>query len=238
MFITTRCVWYLIKTYFKSKKILRWAKKMDEWDGWQLSYDYLWEIAPDAMSKTESRIVFHGIENIPERKEKEQGILFVGNHQSYLDILVLYMAMERPTAFVSKKQLWKVPLIGAIMQGIGCEMIDRDDIRQSLNAIKNTAEKLNKGLNMIIFPEGTRSKSEEMGEFKKGFLKAATMSGSTIVPFRIQNLYAVFEGNPGFKVTPAQVDVFFGEPIEVKDMSRAEQKQLSENMKDIVASLR
>ena len=91
---------------------------------------------------------------------------------------------------------------------------------------------------MVIFPEGTRSQGPVMAEFKKGSIKAATMVGAPIVPFRIENMYAIFEGNKGIKVKPAEVHIYFGKMIDVAGMSRAEQKELSANMKEIVESLK
>ena len=130
-----------------------------------------------------------------------------------------------------------MPFVGGMMRCIGCVLINRKDLRQSMDAIKVTSERLEKGLNMIIFPEGTRSKSEEMGEFKKGSIKAATNIGASIVPFRISHLADVFEANKGFKIVPRQVDIYFGEPIETSEMSKKDQRFLADHMKEIVQSL-
>ncbi len=237
MFETVKSVWYMVKVYFETKPIFRRARKMPEKDSWQVGYDYLYVHTAELMKQTGSRIVFHGLENIPERKDWETGILFVGNHQSYFDIPVLLSVMERPTAFVAKKELSHVPFVGGMMRCIGCVLINRKDLRQSMDAIKVTSERLEKGLNMIIFPEGTRSKSEEMGEFKKGSIKAATNIGASIVPFRISHLADVFEANKGFKIVPRQVDIYFGEPIETSEMSKKDQRFLADHMKEIVQSL-
>ena len=121
---------------------------------------------------------------------------------------------------------------------IGSVPIDRKDIRQNVDAIRETAEHLKKGLNMVIFPEGTRARGPEMLEFKKGSIKAAIMGGAKIVPFRMQNAYGIYEGNHKLKITPAEVDVFFGEPIDICSMGKKEQREVIDNMKEIIANLR
>ena len=120
---------------------------------------------------------------------------------------------------------------------IGCVSIEREDLRQALTAIKETGQRLQDGLNMVIFPEGTRSHGPEVAEFKKGSIKAATMVGAPIVPFRLENMYAIFEGNRGIKVKPSEVHVYFGPVIDVAAMSRQEQKELGGQMRDIVLAL-
>ena len=125
MFETVKSVWYMVKVYFETKPIFRRARKMPEKDSWQVGYDYLYVHTAELMKQTGSHIVFHGLENIPERKDWETGILFVGNHQSYFDIPVLLSVMERPTAFVAKKELSHVPFVGGMMRCIGQEKLPR-----------------------------------------------------------------------------------------------------------------
>jgi len=234
MFETIRTGLYMCKIFAKARKIIRQSKKVSEQESWQMGYDFIRPYAQGIFKVAGTRIIYHGLENLPERK----GVLYVGNHQSYLDIPAILAVMEEPTAFVSKDSVGKTPFLGPILDVVGCVSIVREDIRQSLNAIKEASQKLEKGLNMVIFPEGTRSQGPVMGEFKKGSIKAATMVGAPIVPFRIENMYSIFEGNKGIKVKPCEVHVYFGEMIDIASMSRAEQKELGGRMKEIVESLK
>lgn len=233
MLRTLRTLWYLVVTYFQTLGLFRRGKKMPEAQRWKKGYEYLRNRCPGFMKVTETRIVYHGLENLPEKT----GILFVGNHQSYFDIPILYCVMPDPTGFVSKIELNKVPFVGNMLHMIGSVPIDRGNLRQNLDAIRETAEHLKKGLNMVIFPEGTRARGPVMGEFKKGSLKAATMSEATVVPFRIKDAYKIYEGNHALKITPAEVDVYFGEPIEVAALSKKEQRDLADHMRDIIEKL-
>lgn len=234
MFETIRSAAFMGKVFIKARKAIRKSKKLPLEEGWQLGYDFVHPLAPELLKVTGSRVIYHGLENLPEQK----GVLFVGNHQSYLDIPVLLGVMEAPTAFVSKKSVGKKPFLGPILDMLGCVSIDRENLRQSLTAIKEASQRLTQGLNMVIFPEGTRSQGPEIAEFKKGSIKAATMVGAPIVPFRLENVYAIFEGNKGIKVKPSEVHVYFGEPIDVAAMSKAEQRELAGKMREIVVNLK
>lgn len=234
MFETIRTAAYMGKVFLSSRKVIRKSKKQPEEEMWQTGYDFVHPRAAEIFKKAGTRIIYHGLENLPEQK----GVLFVGNHQSYLDIPAILAVMEAPTAFVSKKSVGEKPFLGPILDMVGCVSIDRENLRQSLTAIKEASVKLQKGLNMVIFPEGTRSQGPEMAEFKKGSIKAATMVGAPIVPFRLENVYAILEGNKGIKVKPAEVHVYFGEMIDVASMSKAEQRELGGKMREIVQSLK
>lgn len=234
MFETIRTAAYMGKVFLSSRNVIRKSKKQPEEEMWQTGYDFVHPRAAEIFKIAGTRIIYHGLENLPEQK----GVLFVGNHQSYLDIPAILAVMEAPTAFVSKKSVGEKPFLGPILDMVGCVSIDRENLRQSLTAIKEASVKLQKGLNMVIFPEGTRSQGPEMAEFKKGSIKAATMVGAPIVPFRLENVYAILEGNKGIKVKPAEVHVYFGEMIDVASMSKAEQRELGGKMREIVQSLK
>lgn len=232
---TIRALWFMVKAYVVSKLMLFKAKRQPEEQRWKTVYEYFREYCPRLMDATGSRIIYHGLENLPE----QPGALYVANHQSLFDIVVILSVMEYPTAFVNKKELEKTIFVGALMHNMGCVYIDREDLRQSLEAIKQASEQLKRGLNMVIFPEGTRSKNGEIGEFKKGSLRAATNVGAPIVPVRIDpNIRDILENNRGLTVIPQEVHVYFGEPIDVASMDRKEQKELAEHIRDIVISLK
>jgi len=234
MFETIRTAAYMAKVFLEARKYIRKSKKLPQAEGWQMGYDFVHERAAKLLKIAGSRVIYHGLENLPEQK----GVLFVGNHQSYLDIPAILSVMEAPTAFVSKKSVGKKPFLGPILAMLGCVSIDRENLRQSLTAIKEASQRLTEGLNMVIFPEGTRSQGPDIAEFKKGSIKAATMVGAPIVPFRLENVYAILEGNKGIKVKPSEVHVYFGEPIDVASMNKAEQRELGGKMREIVLDLK
>lgn len=232
MFETLRCLAFYIKEmihFGPKRKALKATQNGDYVPGYKLA----WNMAKRLNLYTGSRIVYHGLENLPE----EKGVLFVSNHQSVFDIPVIMEVMDSPTAFVSKKELRKIPGVGLWIRMIGGIFMDRKDLRQSMQAILDTGEVMKKGLNMVIFPEGTRSKGKEHHEFKAGSLKPATMAKTAIVPVFIDGTANIFEANKGFKIKPAEVQVYFGKPISVKELTRGEQKALAASIEDIVFNL-
>lgn len=233
MFETLRTVNYLIGLRIRMIRVRRQIKTMDSAEAWDTVYHFLRPETAGLMKAIPSRIIYHGLENLPE----QTGVLFVGNHQSYFDIPVLLACMEAPTAFVAKNSLSKIPLVGPLMKMMDCVLLDRDDLRQAVEAIHQTSYRLKSGLNMVIFPEGTRSRCDTMGEFKKGSLKAATLSGAPIVPFRIDGTHGLFESNKGIRVKSREVHVYFGEPIDTSSLDRDQQKQLAAHIRDIVLAL-
>ena len=233
MFDTSRTIYFLLGIHFRLSKLEKKIPNMTPSEAREAAFHFVRPESAAFLQNIPVRVIYHGIEYFPETS----GILFAGNHQSYFDIPILLACMESPTGFVGKSSLQKIPLIGRIMRLLECVFMDREDLRQSLDAIKSASELLKEGMNVVIFPEGTRSRSDEIGEFHKGSLKAATMVGAPIVPFRIDGAHAIFESNRGFSVKPREVHVYFGEPIYTDTLSRVDQKDLSANFENIVKSL-
>lgn len=169
-----------------------------------------------------------GQENIPEGP-----VLFVSNHQSYLDIPVFMSAVGRkPIGFIAKQSLSKVPGFGSWIKAIRSVFIIREDSRASLKSIEEGVELLKQGFSLVIFPEGTRSRSSEMAEFKRGSLRLATKAGVPVVPVTLQNTHFAFEAQGHF--APTKVTFTFHPAIETKDMARKEMNELPGIVEDTV----
>ena len=126
-----------------------------------------------------------GTENVPS----DEPVLYVGNHQGNMDIPLLYSTAPQTMAFVAKKEMEKIPLLGYWMKERGCVFIDRENARSSLKAINEAIQNLKLGHSMAVFPEGTRSKSSQVGDFKAGSLRIAIKSGVKVIPVSIKDSY-------------------------------------------------
>lgn len=173
-----------------------------------------------------------GQENIPEG-----AVLFVGNHQSYLDILTTYVSIKGGCGYVSKIEMDKVPVFNLWMRGINCLFLDRDNIREGIKTIKKGTEELKKGYSMFIFPEGTRNQDEEMLEFKAGSTKMAEKASVPILPVAISGTADVFENNSFFRVKPGKVRITYGKPIIIQDLSKEDRRFLSAYTQNIVKEM-
>ena len=229
---TLRTLWFFLKQVLTPGKKRR-ALKETKAGNYEPSYKICREMSIGLLNATGARVVYHGLENLPE----EKGVLFVSNHQSLFDIPILFSVMEAPTAFVSKKELRRVPGIGLWIRMIGGLFMDREDVRQSMQVILDAGQRLKDGLNMVIYPEGTRSQSDEHGEFKLGALKPASIAKTSIVPVFVDGSHRIFESNKGIKIQPAEVHVYIGKPIAMAGLSRGEQKALFATIEDIVFNL-
>lgn len=171
-----------------------------------------------------------GLENLPDNGPA----VFVGNHQGYGDIIAYCAAFTKfQFGFIAKDELGKVPLYGPWIEKIRSVFIERDDPRASLKAINKGIEYIEQGFSMVIFPEGTRSKGPQMGDFKKGALKLATKPGVPIIPVSLNGSYKLFEENGC--ITPAEIDIIVHPIIETAGLDRKEEKALTEKVEKIVA---
>lgn len=163
-----------------------------------------------------------GSEQIP----KDAPVLYVGNHRSFFDILVGYTTVPSLTGFVAKKEMEKIPLLSVWMDHVNCLFLDRVDVKAGLKTILKGIEKIRNGISIWIFPEGTRSESEEVTDllpFKEGSLKIAEKSGCMVVPVAITGTAEIFEKQfPRMK--PSHVTIHYGEPIDLKTLEPEQRK--------------
>lgn len=166
------------------------------------------------------KVTVKGKENIPD-----EAVLFVGNHRSYFDILILYVQCKRLTGFVAKDSMEKIPSLRVWMRYLYCLFLDRKDPRAGMKTILQAIEYVKQGVSICIFPEGTRNDGEEltMLPFKEGSFKIATKTGCPIVPVAINNSAEIFESHMP-RVKKTHVVVEYLTPIDPKALSKEEQK--------------
>ncbi len=170
---------------------------------------------------TGAHITYIGRENIP----KDQAVLYVGNHNSYFDILLTYSQCPGLTGYVAKSEMLRYPLLRDWMKRLYCLFLDRTDIRAGLQMIKTGIDYIKSGISICIFPEGTRSTDGKIQPFKEGSLKMASKTGCPIIPIAITNSAEIFENHLP-KVKPCRVIVEYGAPIHPKELTKEEQKFL------------
>jgi 1-acyl-sn-glycerol-3-phosphate acyltransferase len=177
------------------------------------------------------KVTVIGQENLP----KDQQVVFIGNHQGNFDIPLLLGYVDKPLGFIAKIEMLKMPIVCAWMKYLHCVFMDRNDIRQSVSAINEGVENIKNGHSIAIFPEGTRSKGDKVGEFKAGSFKLATKANALIVPLTMKNSYKLFEAN-NKKMKPAKVEIIISPPINTKDLSAQEIKELPDTVRNIIVN--
>ena len=171
------------------------------------------------------QLIVEGREHIPP----SGAAVFVGNHRSYFDIPLMLVGLDKPHGILAKEELAHIPLLSRWMRLLGCVYVQRDDVRGSLQALKDASAVVGRGESFTIFPEGTRYKGEEggVGEFKAGAFRIAIKSGAPVVPVAISGARALYESH-NYIVHPGTVRVTILPAIQTAGMSREEQRQLPE----------
>ena len=199
-------------------KLCKYAKHTDEYS-YEEKYKHIRYILKHVCKSGNIDLEVTGLENIPQK----DGFLMCGNHQGIFDIVAIVDSFERPLAAVLKKELNEIPFLKQVIQCTHSYPMDREDVRQSMKVIQSVAEDLKDGRNMIIFPEGTRSKEgNKMGEFHGGSFKCATKSKAPILPFALIDSFKVLDQDG---CGPLKVQLHYLKPIfydEYKDLKTNE----------------
>lgn len=163
----------------------------------------------------------YGVENIPD----ENGFMFFPNHQGLYDVLAILDVCPKPFSVVAKKEIANIQFLKQVFACMKAYMIDRDDIKQSLQVIINVTNEVKKGRNYLIFPEGTRSKNgNELLEFKGGSFKAATKAKCPIIPVALIDSFKPFDTNTTSQV---KVQVHFLKPLYYEDYKDMNTKEIA-----------
>lgn len=117
--------------------------------------------------------------------------LFLFNHQSTVDGYVLLTLLRRGFTGIAKEEVAKMPLLGQILRALDFAFIDRGNTGSSKEAMQPAVDRLRHGMSVVIAPEGTRSLTPRLGQFKKGAFHIAMQAGAPIVPVVIRNTYEV-----------------------------------------------
>lgn len=183
-----------------------WQGKRKDYD-LEKSYAFVKKVTKAANRAGRVRIESHGLENIP----KENGFIFFPNHQGLFDVLVFLESCPTPFAFVIKKEAGNVILLKQVIAALRSIVIDREDIRQSLDVINQVAEEVKKGRNFLIFAEGTRSKmGNKLLPFKGGTFKSAVKAKCPIVPCALIDSFKPFDEN---SIAPVTVKLIYLPPV-------------------------
>lgn len=169
-----------------------------------------------------------GLENIPKGP-----VVFICNHQGDFDVPVILASLPRPAGIIAKIEMKRIPLMAQWMDLMGCLYVDRRHGRKAGSVILSAIHQLRHGKSVIIFPEGTRSRGDEMSAFKYGGFKMAIEAAVPIVPISLSGSYKVFERN-FFAIKSGFVTMHVLKPIDLTGLSEEEKHHIHEHVRELL----
>ncbi len=139
--------------------------------------------------------------------------VFVFNHQSALDAVVLAKLLRRDFSGVAKQELRDQPFVGQLAQLAGAIFVDRGDTAGAIDALDAAVDALRAGTSIVIAPEGTRSATHQLGPFKKGAFHLARQAGVPIVPIVLKHTTDALPKG-AWIARPGTVEVIVHSPID------------------------
>ena len=133
----------------------------------------------------------------------------------------MYMSLDRPIFFIAKKEIKQIPFLGWYMTVAGMIFLDRSNHENAMRSMRNAGNEIKKGKNIVSFPEGTRSKTNQIGQFKRGSFIIAKEGKIPIVPVAIKGSNQI---NPSGTLTIRKgiIKTKIGKPIYYKDEETTE----------------
>jgi len=166
--------------------------------------------------------------------DRNSGIVVVGNHQSNMDVPLISGYFPMDLGFVAKHEMEKWPFYGLWMKKSHCVFLNRENPREGIKSIKKAVGIIKSGYPTVIFPEGERSLTGEMIDFKKGSFRLATDTNGIIVPVTVKGTYAVQKRGSVLVNRGQKIKLIVDTPINVKEFSPEERKSLDVKVKNII----
>jgi len=170
-----------------------------------------------------------GRENI----RKDQSFVIVANHQSNLDIFLLFGWLGIDVKWVIKKELRRVPVFGYAAEKGGNILIDRSNPKSAYRSLERAREKIQGGTSIVILPEGTRSVSGEMGSFKRGPFQMAIDLNLPMLPVTIANTKHILPAGT-LKLFPGRATMQIHQPVNSSQYEADSIEEFRDHVKAVI----
>lgn len=178
-----------------------------------------------------TRVILEGLERLADPRNT----VVMSNHVSHLDAPVLFQVLGVDFKAVAKKEVFAAPFFGSVLRMAGFVEVDRADREQARRAMDQTAQSLRAGSCFLVFPEGTRSRGGQLGEFKKGAFVAAIESNSRIFPVALEGTRELMPKG-SLNIRPGVVRVRVLDPVGTGGYSYADRDRLAAEVRARIAA--
>lgn len=168
--------------------------------------------------------------------DPDAGYVFLANHQSLFDIPAVLATCPGQLRMLAKRSLFKIPIFGWAIAAGGFIPVDREDRSTARHTFASAAARLRAGTSILLFPEGTRSLTDEILEFQRGGFLLALKSGLPIVPVGIAGTRAV-QPRHSLLIRPGTAVVRYGTPLDPAAFGVRRKGELVEEVRRQVAEL-
>jgi len=184
------------------------------------------------LKTTGVHVQIDGLEHI----DPARPAVYAANHLSALDIPVLYASLPTQFRILAKSELFRYPFMGWHLTRSGQIPIDHGDARASLRGLNRASDMLRKGMALVIFPEGGRSRDGCLQEFMGGAFYMAIKAQAPVVPIVLVGAYELLPMN-SFHLRPGVVELIVGEPIPTTGMVPRDMDKLAVHVREVMAGM-
>jgi 1-acyl-sn-glycerol-3-phosphate acyltransferase len=179
-------------------------------------------------------VTLHGFEHVPT----EGPVIIAVNHQSFFDIIAVLGTVPLPLKFIAKKELLRYPFFGTAIRAAGHIFIDRFNRMRAFEAYETAGRELReRRAHVVVFPEGTRSRTGRLLPFKKGPAVFAISSGTPVVPAYCAGTFGIQPKGSWF-IRPRAVTIHFGAPLCVARLTHEDRDAFTERLREAILALR
>jgi 1-acyl-sn-glycerol-3-phosphate acyltransferase len=186
----------------------------------------------DILRAAGTPVAVEGLDGIP----RDQPVMYASNHSSMFDIWALFATLPGTVRFVAKKELFRIPLLGSAMLAVGHVPIDRAARKSAFAAYDEAARRIRSGTSVLVFPEGTRSRTGELLPFKNAPFGLAIAAQVPIIPVYIHHTFEILPKG-GWRLRPRPIQLLVGRPIPTVGLRPDDRERLRDEVRAAMVAL-
>jgi len=187
----------------------------------------------DVLKAAGTPVLADGLERIP----RGQPLMYASNHSSMFDIWTLLATLPGSVRMVAKQELFKIPLLGGAMRAAGHIPIDRAARKKAFEAYDKAAKTIREGISSIlVFPEGTRSRTGELLPFKNAPFGLAIAAQVPIVPVYVHHTFEILPKG-AWRLRSRPIRLLVGEPIPTAGLQPGDRERLRDEVRAAMVAL-